>query len=90
MAARSRRSSTQRLNRGRRTGAATHVTAREIVLSSSDAERFFGRGIIGILRQGIPWRLYFAYYRPSFDPWNHDNSRFVAVWKKCYPGFDLA
>jgi predicted metal-dependent hydrolase len=32
-------------------------------------------------------RLYFDYYRPSFHPWNHDNSALVARWKTAYANF---
>ncbi len=57
--------------------------------AESDAERFLGRGMFGLLYQLVPWRLYFSYYRPSFHPWDHDNSRFVEDWKQRYPGFGL-
>ena len=46
--------------------------------------------MFGIMWVGIPWRLYFSYYRPSFHPWDHDNAHFVAEWKDRYPGFGLA
>jgi predicted metal-dependent hydrolase len=46
--------------------------------------------ILPVLRNLIPWRLYFSYYRPSFHPWDHDNAHFVADWKKRYPDFGLA
>jgi uncharacterized protein len=55
----------------------------------SDAERFVGRGMLGLLYELVPWRLYFSYYRPSFHPWDHDNSGFVEEWKRRYPGFGL-
>jgi predicted metal-dependent hydrolase len=55
----------------------------------SDADRFVGRNMFGLLRQGVPWKLYFSYYLPSFHPWNHDNSDLVAEWKERYPGFGL-
>lgn len=29
-------------------------------------------------------KLYFDYYRPSFHPWNHDNSELVEKWKQAY------
>lgn len=53
----------------------------------SDAERFLGRNMFGLLWQLVPWRLYFSYYRPSFHPWDHDNSHFIGEWKGRYPGF---
>jgi uncharacterized protein len=54
------------------------------------AGRFVGRNMFGLLRELVPWRLYFSYYRPSFHPWDHDNSHFVASWKERYPGFGIA
>lgn len=57
--------------------------------ATSDAERFVGRGMLGLLYELVPWRLYFSYYRPSFHPWDHDNSGFVEAWKQRYPGFGL-
>lgn len=56
---------------------------------NSDAERFLGRSMLGLLRELVPWRLYFAYYRPSFHPWDHDNASFVTEWRERYPGFGL-
>lgn len=55
----------------------------------SDASRFVGRSMLGLLGE-IPWRLYFSYYKPSFHPWDHDNSGFVAEWKERYPDFGQA
>lgn len=57
--------------------------------TSSDVPRG-GPGVLGILRTVIPWRQYFSYYRPSFHPWQHDNSQFVAKWKAGHPYFGLA
>ncbi|MFZ5784749.1 MAG: metal-dependent hydrolase [Pseudomonadota bacterium] len=53
------------------------------------ADRFVGRNMLGLLWEGVPWRIYFSYYRPSFHPWDHDNSQLVAGWKQRYPGFGL-
>lgn len=53
-------------------------------------ERFTGRNILGILRAAIPWRRYFTYYKPSFHPWEHDNSQIVADWKARNPYFGLS
>jgi predicted metal-dependent hydrolase len=50
-------------------------------------DRFTGRNILGVLRAAIPWRQYFSYYRPSFHPWEHDNSHLVTDWKARYPHF---
>ena len=36
----------------------------------------------GFLRKMIP--AYFAYYRPGFHPWQHDNRRYVEQWKASY------
>jgi predicted metal-dependent hydrolase len=55
----------------------------------TDAGRFLGRSALGLLRELVPWRLYFSYYRPSFHPWDYDNSHFVAEWKQRYPDFGL-
>ena len=56
---------------------------------TSDASRFLGRSMLGLLRELVPWRLYFSYYRPSFHPWDHDNSHFISEWQKRYPDFGL-
>ncbi len=57
---------------------------------ATDAGRFVGRSMIGLLRQGVPWRLYFSYYRPSFHPWDHDNRDLVSKWSRGNPGSGLA
>lgn len=56
----------------------------------SDAGRFIGRSMLGLLYELVPWKLYFSYYRPSFHPWDHDNSRFIEEWKQRYPGFGIS
>ena len=33
----------------------------------------------GLFSRG--WRTYFAWYRPGFHPWDHDNRALVADWK---------
>ncbi len=55
-----------------------------------DASRFVGRNMLALLWEGVPWRVYFSYYRPSFHPWDHDNSHLIAEWNQRYPGFGLA
>jgi uncharacterized protein len=40
-----------------------------------------------LIKDSIPSRLYFDYYRPSFHPWNHDNSYLVDQWKRRYRDF---
>lgn len=61
-----------------------------VLPEGSDARRFAGRGIVGLAIHVAPWRQYFSYYRPSFHPWDHDNSPLVAEWQARYPGFGLA
>ncbi|WP_421997328.1 metal-dependent hydrolase [Reyranella sp.] len=56
----------------------------------SGSSRFLGRGMLGILWEGVPWRVYFSYYRPSFHPWDHDNRDLIAGWKERYPDFGEA
>lgn len=58
--------------------------------AAGGAGRFLGRNMLGLLWQGVPWRVYFSYYRPSFHPWDHDNSDLVAEWKQRYPEFGVA
>jgi hypothetical protein len=55
--------------------------------AAGDAGRFVGRNMLGLLWQGVPWRVYFSYYRPTFHPWDHDNSDLLDAWKQRYPGF---
>lgn len=57
---------------------------------AADASRFVGRNMLALLWEGVPWRVYFSYYRPSFHPWDHDNSKLIAEWKQRYPDFGLA
>lgn len=57
---------------------------------SSASSRFLGRGMLGILWEGVPWRVYFSYYRPTFHPWDHDNRDLIAGWKERYPAFGEA
>ena len=57
---------------------------------AADATRFVGRNMLALLWEGVPWRVYFSYYRPSFHPWDHDNSKLIAEWKQRYPDFGLA
>jgi predicted metal-dependent hydrolase len=71
----------------------TPVPQEPIVVSEADAKdaaRFIGKNMFGLLRELIPWRLYFDYYRPSFHPWNHDNAHYIDEWKALYPGFGTA
>jgi predicted metal-dependent hydrolase len=45
------------------------------------------RQVWGLIRRSMNPELYFAYYRPSFHPWNHDNSHLIDDWKEAYPEF---
>lgn len=75
------------LGRGR--PKAKHQIAVDPARKANGPERYLGRNIFGVLWQGVPWRMYFSYYRPSFHPSDHDNSARVAAWKERYPGFGL-
>jgi predicted metal-dependent hydrolase len=47
-----------------------------------------GGGVVFLdLFRLIPWRLYFAYYRPSFHPWDHRNEHLLDEWKRTYADF---
>lgn len=61
----------------------------EAPVDSGDASRFVGRNMLALLWEGVPWRVYFSYYRPSFHPWDHDNRHLIAAWKQRYPDFGL-
>ena len=43
------------------------------------AVRRFLWGKPGLFRRG--WRLYFAWYRPGFHPWDHDNRASIDAWR---------
>ncbi len=38
----------------------------------------------GIFKRG--WKTYFAWYRPGFHPWDHDNRGELAAWKAEFDG----
>ncbi|MFN3466047.1 MAG: hypothetical protein ACK4X1_18425, partial [Terricaulis sp.] len=42
------------------------------------------QGLTQILREIVPLQLYFDYYRPSFHPWNTDDSALIEEWKRRY------
>ncbi|MFN3350796.1 metal-dependent hydrolase [Pseudorhodoplanes sp.] len=42
------------------------------------------QGLTQILREIVPLQLYFDYYRPSFHPWNTDDSALIDEWKRRY------
>ncbi len=43
-----------------------------------------GAPALSVLAKFAPLGLYLDYYRPSFHPWNHDNSDLIAKWKAAY------
>lgn len=40
-----------------------------------------------LISRSMSPKLYFDYYRPSFHPWDHDNSHLVEEWKQAFPDF---
>jgi predicted metal-dependent hydrolase len=44
-------------------------------------------GALQVLRETVPLRLYFDYFRPSFHPWDSDDSDVIAEWKRRYKDF---
>ncbi len=64
--------------------------ARIVPTDPRDPARFLGRNMLSLLRELIPWRLYFSYYRPSFHPWDHDNAHYIVEWKQRYPNFGIS
>lgn len=78
------------LSRGRpRSIAASQPVEPPEAESAGGASRFVGRNMLGLLWEGVPWRVYFSYYRPTFHPWDHDNGDLIAGWKQRYPEFGL-
>jgi len=57
---------------------------------SNPDSQFQTRNMFVLMGRLVPWRLYFDYFRPSFQPWNHDNSHLVREWRARYPGFGEA
>lgn len=45
------------------------------------------RGLAKIMREIVPLQLYFDYYRPSFHPWDTDDSALIDEWKRRYRDF---
>ncbi len=45
------------------------------------------RSTLALLISLVPWRLYFDYFRPSFHPWDHNNSHLIDKWKQRFPEF---
>ena len=41
----------------------------------------------GLLKDLVPLKLYLDYYRPGFEPWDHDNTDLVEAWKERFKGF---
>jgi predicted metal-dependent hydrolase len=73
------------LSRGRARSAAPVTPVKPPAVTGSG--RFIGRNMLGLLWQGVPLRIYFSYYRPSFHPWDYDNSDLISAWKERYPAF---
>ena len=48
------------------------------------------RQLWALIIEAVQPGLYFSYYRPSFHPWEHDNSALISEWKECYPGFGIS
>ncbi|WP_018152958.1 metal-dependent hydrolase [Leeia oryzae] len=44
---------------------------------------------VSLVKSLIPWRLWLDYFRPSFHPWDHDNSHYIELWKQRFPGFGI-
>lgn len=42
-----------------------------------------------LLMKDVSTKLYFDYYRPSFHPWNHDNTAQIEEWKRRYKDFGI-
>lgn len=40
-----------------------------------------------LISRSMSPKLYFDYYKPSFHPWDHDNSHFIEEWKQAFPDF---
>ena len=57
---------------------------------SNPDSQFQTRNMFVLMGRLVRWRLYFDYFRPSFEPWKHDNSHFVREWRARYPGFGEA
>jgi predicted metal-dependent hydrolase len=46
-----------------------------------------GAPSVSVMVKDVSWRLYFDYYRPSFHPWNDNNTDMIEEWKQRYAGF---
>lgn len=45
------------------------------------------RQLVRLMKRSVSPNLYFDYFRPSFHPWDHDNSHFIEEWKRAFPDF---
>lgn len=45
------------------------------------------RNLWRLLKVMVSLRLYFDYYRPSFHPWNEDNTHLIDAWKQRHRDF---
>ncbi len=41
----------------------------------------------GVLTELVHLKLYLDYYRPGFEPWDHDNRHLIEEWKERFKGF---
>ena len=51
------------------------------VATPETLEKFKDCGFLGFLKLTFPLKAYFSYYKPSFHPWEHDNTHLIEVWK---------
>jgi len=61
----------------------------EILIQPKDSTRPNKKNPYGqfwrLIKKSLEPKLYFNYYRPSFHPWDHDNSHLIEHWKQAYP-----
>lgn len=55
------------------------------VTSAGTNEKFKRYGFWRFLKQSFSLRAYFSYYKPSFHPWEHDNSHLIEEWRRTFP-----
>lgn len=46
------------------------------------------RSMMQVLREIVPLGMYLAYFKPSFHPWDIDDSDLIEEWKRRYKDFD--
>jgi predicted metal-dependent hydrolase len=50
-------------------------------------KRFYRSSLRALLADILPWRHYFAYFRPSFHPSDYDCTAYIEQWKIRFPSF---